>query len=140
MANVNFVSLAGTKRQAGLMKTDLANSILHLFKSPFLPSPATTLAELDAQECDFDGYAAKTITAWGDPVLAPISGYMIVAPTQTWVMGAGPIAVGNTVGGHYLEDSAGNLIDVVIYDPPIPMQSPDQSVIQTPVEVYPTGP
>ena len=140
MPNTTFLSQAGALVQAAERQAFLANSVLHLFKFGFTPTPSTTLVDLLANECDFDNYAPKTIAAWGAPVLAPGSGWMTFAPTQVWVWAHVAADVANVVGGTFLVDANGDLADVVIFDPAKNMQGPGQSVIETPVEVFPTTP
>lgn len=135
-----FLSLAGALVQATERQAFLANSVMHLFKFGFQPQPNVTLAELLAQECDFDGYAAATLTAWNTPVLAPGSGYMTYGPQTTFLWTHVADDVGNTVGGYFIVDSNGDLADVVVYGDGKPMTGPGQAVIETPVEIFPTTP
>lgn len=135
---VQFTSLAGCKVEAGLQKTNLINSVAHLFKAGASPTPSTVLADLTARECDFDGYTAKTIAAWTGPFLAPgTPGYMLIAPTQEWVYTT-PVGtpVPNSVMGYYLVDAGGHLIDVVIFDSLINMSVVDQVIAYTPAELF----
>jgi hypothetical protein len=59
----------------------------------------------------------------------------LYAPTQTWVWTFDTDSVTNMVAGHFIVSSDGDLVDVVVYDTPIPMQGPFQAVVQTPVEL-----
>jgi len=138
MPDISALSLSGALVQATAGQARNANSVLHLFKAPFAPTPTTTKAEFEAQECDYDGYAPLTIATWSAPVLAG-TGYMTYAPTQTFPWTLDTDAVGNQVGGHWLETAGGVLLDYSIYDPSIPCQGPGQAVIKTPIEVYPAG-
>ena len=52
------------------MQTALVNSVLHLFKSSFTPTPANVLADYTAAEADYDSYNPITIAAWQNPILA----------------------------------------------------------------------
>ena len=65
---VQFLSLAGSEVFAAAAQTRNANSVLHLFKSAFVPNPGSTLTDLTANECDFDGYASITLVTWENPV------------------------------------------------------------------------
>lgn len=132
------LSLTGAKTEAAAGKTRLANSVLHLFKSGFTPSPTSILADFTAQECDYDGYAALTMAAWSDPVLAG-SGYIIYSPTQTFPWAHVADDVGNQVGGAYVVLAGGSLYSYIIFDPTRPMQGPDQAVIVQPTDFYPAG-
>lgn len=138
MPDSSALSLTGAKDEATRAKTNLANSKLRLFKSGFNPTPQSLKADFEANECDFDGYAEKTITAWSDPVLAGV-GYAIYAPTQTFAWALAVDAVGNSVGGWWVELSGGTLYEYGTFDPPRPAQGPDQAVILTPTDVFPAG-
>lgn len=138
MPDYSFLSLAGAKVEAAAAKTRLANSVLHLFKSGWVPTPTSTLADYLAHECDFDGYVSKTIAAWADPVLAGAA-YVIYAPAQTFPWEHDTDDVGNQVGGSFLVTSGGDLYQATVFDPTRPCQGPDQAIITTPTDVYPAG-
>lgn len=134
-----FKSLAGCLVSATLARTNLANSVLHLFKSALAPDPTTPLATYTANECDFDGYAAITLAAWLAPGLAEVPGYQIVSPLVqfAWSHVSGDVA--NAVGGAYLVNSNGDLIDVVTFTAPIPMGGPGQVIPISLTEVFSTS-
>lgn len=138
MPDTSGLSMTGAKIEAVAGKARLANSVLHCFKYPFVATPNTTLADLLAVECDFDGYAAKTIAAWGDPVLAG-EGYLIYAPTQTFLWEHDTDDVGNQVGGTFLVTSGGDLYQYTNFDPSRPCQGPDQAIITQPNDFYGAG-
>jgi hypothetical protein len=138
MADQNSLSLTGALLEATAAQTRMANSKMKLFQQGFVPTPTSTKADFLAHICDFDGYADKTIATWNAPVLAGV-GYMTYAPTQTFTWVLAVDAVGNQVGGHWLETTGGDLVGYTIYDPTIPMQGPGQAVIKTPALVYPAG-
>lgn len=139
MPDSSALSLSGARVEALAGVTLLANSVLHLFKSGFTPTPTSLLADFTAQECDFDGYAPKTIVAWSaDPVLAGVA-YAIYAPTQTFLWEFGTEGIGNQVGGAYLVLAGGTLYQYTIFDPTRAVQGPDQAVITTPTDVFPAG-
>lgn len=136
-----FLSQAGSFVIASERQTFLANSVLHLFVFGYTPSPSSTLVEILANECDFDGYAPITIATFGAPALAPGSGWMIFSPAETFRWTHVADDVSNTVGGWFLVDSNGDLADVFVYDAPgKPMQGPGQIVQEIVVEVFPTNP
>lgn len=138
MADQSAISLSGALVEATAAQTRMAASVMKLFKAGFLPSPTSVVADFNAQECDFDGYASKTIATWAAPVLAG-TGYMTYAPAQTFTWSHVADDVGNQVGGHWIETAGGDLIGYTVYDPTIPCQGPGQAVIKTPVLVYPAG-
>lgn len=134
------MSLVGCKAIATTEKAALANAIVHLFKSGFHPTPANVLADFNAQECDFDGYVAVTIAAWGDVVLASgNAGYAIlgVLCEYLWVLNVD--AIQNTVGGWYIETAGGVLRNYFEFAEGVPMQGPDQSTSFVPVVPVLTG-
>lgn len=121
------------------MQTALALSVLHLFKSSFVPDPSNILADYTAAEADYDAYAAKTLTAWNEPILAPGSGYMILSPLAQFDVGVTDPAVGNVIGGCYLVDAAGKLRLTVIFTQPIPMEMAGQGIPINLTMFFPTG-
>lgn len=138
MPDASYLSLTGAKVEAAAAKTRLANAVLHLFKSGFVPTPTSTLADFLAQEADYDGYAALTIATWADPVLAGAA-YGIYAPTQTFRWSHVSADVGNQIGGAFLVTSGGDLYQYTVFDPTRPIMGPDQAIITTPTDIYPAG-
>jgi hypothetical protein len=138
MATVQRQSLFGAKFTANLKQTALALSVAKLFKDGFTPGVGTPVADFDAQECDFDDYTSKVSTTWNEPSLSSSSGYNIDSAMLRWVCAADQV-VGNMVGGIWFESAAGDLLDFVIFDPPIPMQLADQVVEWVPLEFFPAG-
>lgn len=141
MPDISFRGLDGSKVDS----TDLATSLgataeCHLFKFGFTPTPVNVAADYAAQECDFDNYAPITVAAWHAPVLNGTFGYMIFASAEvvfTWVS-AGP-DVGNQVGGYWIEDAAGKIRAVVIFQNPFTLNGPDQALVLTPAITSGTG-
>jgi len=138
MPDTSSLSLSGAKLEAVAGKAALANSVLRAFKFGFNPTVTSTLADFVANECDFDGYAPQTITAWSDPVLAGAA-YAIFAPVQTFRWAHDTDDVGNAVGGVFLVTAGGALYQYTTFDPSRPAQGPDQAVIVTPTDIYPAG-
>lgn len=138
MADSSSLALTGARTEAVAGKARLANSVLHLFKAGFVPTPVTPLTDFEANECDFDGYAALVIAAWSDPVLAGVA-YAIYAPTQTFPWTFDVDAIGNQVGGAFLVLAGGSLYQFSTFDPSRPCMGPDQAIITTPTDIYPAG-
>lgn len=138
MPDISYLSLTGASVEAVAAQARMANAVCSLFKAGFLPSPTSVLADFEAQECDFDGYAPATIATWGTPVLAG-TGYMTYAPAQTFAWAHDTDDVGNAVGGYWLETAGGVLIAYTVFNPTRPAQGPGQAVIVTPVLVFPAG-
>lgn len=133
MAVRPILPLSGAQMDADLIKTNLANCKIKLFQSSLNPSNTTTKAELQAAECDFDDYVEKTIAAWTGPVLAPVAGWQINAPVQTWTVATNVVT--NLVGGYWIEDAGGDVHDIFVFDQPVPMQVVGQAVQVVPVEL-----
>ncbi len=127
---------SGARKAADLLKTNLANAVCSLFKFGFNPTPATLKAELEAQECDFTDYTTKTITAWTGPVLAPSSGYQLNGGLVEWIVVTPTVT--NIVGGYWIENAAGDVMQIVKFDPPgVTMAVADDPTIVTPVVFVP---
>lgn len=139
MADTSYLSQQGALDLAILTQTQMAECTMHLFNYASLPAPTplTTLAQFQAAECNFDGYAAKTIATWSAPVLAGAA-YAIYAPTQTftWVYSAGTM---NMVGGYWIALASGDLKSFVIFNPAESAAGPYQAIIRTPTIVVPWG-
>jgi hypothetical protein len=133
-----FYPTAATAKQAAERRTVYANSVLHLFQSTLVPTAATPLSDYTANEADYDAYAAVTITAFEDPILAPVSGFMIGSPLVQFEVGAADPVVTNLIGGWYLVDSAGVIRLVGIFDTPVPMQIANQGCPVNLYDVFPT--
>jgi len=131
-----ILPLSGAAEDVGLIKTNLVNAVIHLFDDTLTPSPTTVKADLVAAECDFDDYTSQVIAAWTGPVLAPISGWQINAPVQTWTVVTNVIT--DLVGGYWIETAGGVVHDIFVFDQPVPMTVPGQSVQVVPVELVST--
>lgn len=138
MPDVSALSMSGAKLEAEAGVLALANSVLHLFKLGFVPSPTSPLSDFLANECDYDGYGALTIATWADPVLAGLA-YAIFAPTQVFRWEHVAADVGNAIGGTFLVTAGGDLYQYTTFDPGRGLSGPDQAVITTPTDVYPAG-
>lgn len=130
--NMGFVQVSGSLKILDLVKAGLASSKLRLFKAGFDDLDAnTTLAELDAEQCDFSGYTAggATITAFNEVMIVG-SGAQLVSPlTQfNFVTPEEDPPVTNTVGGWYLVTSAGVLIEAAAFSDGIPMATDNDSI------------
>lgn len=125
-----FYPTVGALRLASVVRTELASSEIRLYKQDeVVPGPTTTLAELDAAECDFTGYAAEVLTNWNAAGLYPLGGASIQASVQFAT--AAPYTVGNTVGGFYVVDVTGTDEVLVIQpfpSPGIPMSANGQII------------
>lgn len=139
MPNTTFLSLAGAKVIAAERVTALENAVLHEFKSGALvPTVTTTLEQLSAIEANYDGYAPITIATWDGPYLAPGTGWEVLGGQVVfvWTYSSG---VGNSIGGTYLVDAAGNLLDITVYQTAVPMTGVGCVDICNPFEVIVAG-
>lgn len=119
-------------------QTARALSVIKLFKAGFVPDPDTVVADLDAEECDFDDYAPITVTVWFDPAASPQGGWQITAPTSQFLCAALQ-AVPNMVGGWWLELAAGTVFMIRQFDNPVPMAEAGNFIQITPTEVFGNG-
>lgn len=120
-----FYPNAGALWLGGEVRASLAASEIRLFQAGLVTiGPGVTLAELDAAECDFTGYAAAAITNWNAAGLNPAGGASISANTQFAT--ASPYTVGNVVGGYYVVADPGGTPALVLVqeypNPGIPME------------------
>lgn len=124
---------SGAENTATLLKTDGANAVCSLFKFGFNPGVSTLKAELEANECDFDDYVTKTIAAWTGPVLAPSPGYQLNGGLLQWIVVTNVVT--NNVGGYWIENAGGTVIQIVKFDDPgVSMASVNDAVTIPPVQ------
>ncbi len=119
-----FYPSSGVLGQATLAKTRLTNAKLRLWKAGITPGFGTTLTDLNAVECDFDGYPSGgvTIATWSNPILAPGAGSMITAGLASFAFDGGGSGLGNLVGGFYLVTSDDVLWMIGQFPEPVPLQ------------------
>lgn len=135
---VRFFPSTFALSQAVDLQTLLALSVIKLFKAGFVPTPANVVADYDAQEADYSTYAPETITAWLDPVAAVGGGYRITAPTEQFDLASTP-AVGNMIGGYWIEEAGGDVVLVTVFDNPVAMTTAGNSIQVNPTVVVPVG-
>lgn len=123
-----FFPLAGCLKSATERRTILASSVMKLFQEGFTPVPADPVASYDAEEADFSGYAAITVTNWSLPMFAPGGGYMISTPLLQFMFDSGVGAVANNIAGAWVEDAAGAPRQTVIFTDLIPVGADQQGV------------
>lgn len=124
-----FYPNAGALRLSVIVRAALAGCEVRLYKDGEVePGPSTTLADLDAAQCDFDGYAPIVITNFNLPGLVPGGGAGINASVQFRTDDA--IAVGNAVGGYYLviQGSPDEVFVIQPFVEPILMQAAGQII------------
>jgi hypothetical protein len=133
-----FFPNSQTLADATARRAALALSVVKLFKTGFVPTPATLVAELDAEECDYDDYAPETITAWLAPFAVPGGGNGITGPTVQFECTALQV-VPNTVGGYWIELAGGSVYMIRQFDTPVPMVDTGNYVQVTPTIICPNG-
>lgn len=133
---MGWKTMAACLEDATEKRATLANSVVKLYKSTLTPTPSTTVTELDDAEADYGGYASKTLTAWGAPVLAPGNGYAIYSPQVQFDSTPGAT---NTVGGAWIEDSDGNVRAVIPFPEGVPMGLAGQGFPISFVDYFRTG-
>lgn len=136
-----FETLAATIQDATERQTALAMSKVRLYQSTLNPTPSTTAAELAAAEADYSDYTpgGETITAFLAPILNPAGGASISAPTVQFDVTSAAPAVGNLIGGAWLEDAAGKVRLVMPFAAPVPMEVQGQGFPLNVTIGFPTG-
>jgi len=107
----------------------MADSVIHLYKAPLSLTPILTLADCEAQEADYDGYAPKTVTAFNTPYLDPAGGATTASGYDQFNYGpAASPPVTNNIYGLFVTTSEGDLLIVFAFDNPAPMAQVGDSV------------
>lgn len=116
MADRTIYTNACALDEAAAIQADLAASKLRLFNETLVPTVVTTKAELIAAETTLTGYPAGgyALATWGDPLLVTGGGAVITSPLVPVAYASGPTV---TIGGGWVEDAAGNVRAVFIFDP-----------------------
>lgn len=102
--------------EATVIQTNLALSKIRLFDGTLVPDVNTTLADLEAAETTLVGYPAGgyPVATFSPPIFISGGGVIIYSVTVNVVYASGPAQV---IGGYWLEDAAGDVRVVVIFDP-----------------------
>lgn len=101
-------------------------AIMKLIKANISLQGSTTLAALDAIECDFSGYAASSTIVWGTPFFQP-SGVPVVVGDAKLFTTADPAPDLNSVYGWYLTNAGGTaLLAARLFDSPVILSGPGQ--------------
>jgi hypothetical protein len=128
MANILYTNAAAITL-ANLVRTALEDCELKLYQPLDEPlSVSTTKAMLEDKECDFSGYAAKTVDAADilASYLAPGGGANFQIATQQFDHDGG--ATANTVAGFYILTDGGDLFLAGEFDEPVAMQAAGESI------------
>lgn len=117
MADRSLYTNEAAMSEAAVIQADLAASKIRLFDNSITPDVNTVKADLVAAETTLTGYPAGgyPVATFSDPLFAAGGGVIIYSVTVNPVYASGAAQV---IGGYWLEDAAGDVRDVVIYDPP----------------------
>src|SRR5262245_23926097 len=120
-----------------LLQADIAGADVRLWKAgELVPSMDLTIAECNAAQCDFSGYAFANVTAWLGPYVWPTGGSYIDSGALTFLVTEDDPQVENSVGGYYIVSPSGEfLVAVGALDSPVPLAKPGdvlKLVIQLP--------
>jgi hypothetical protein len=110
------------------LQTPYATGVIRLVKTAVLLTPNLVKADLTAVECDYSGYAAKTLTAVDLPYPDPAGGVSFAVPTQQFQVTVATPQVPNDVYGGWIEDADGNLLIAWMFTTPIQMAFPPQAI------------
>jgi len=126
MADYPLVTIAGAVAQAETIGLSIADpdatptptvGKIRLFQDSLgVPSVETTIVELEANEADYTGYPAGgfDVETMAPPMGAPGGGVVILSNEVFATFTSGDA---NSIGGYWLEDTAGNVITIFVYDP-----------------------
>jgi hypothetical protein len=97
------------------------HTTVKLAKGVFGPTPTSNPASFT--ECDFDGYAAKTIAAYGGPHLVPSGNAEITSSAVLSWTPTGSVTP-NVVAGYWLVGGNGDYLGGEAFPAPIPLNGP----------------
>ena len=89
---------------------------VRLFDGSLVPDSGTSKATLVAAETTLTGYpvGGYDLTAFAGAVFAPLGGAIVTSNLVNVAYASGPAV---SIGGYWVEDSAGHVREVFIYDP-----------------------
>lgn len=125
-------SLETLMQEGAELKTALAGCELRLYKAGVVgPTFATSLAVLDENEADYDGYTAGgvTVAAVGDPYEAGATGGVLVTVPSVQFNYVDAGGDPNEIGGAYLVDANGKLRGVAEFAEPVTMANNSNSIV-----------
>lgn len=132
MPDSSIYTLEAAVTEANVVKLSIADpdatptpkvGKIRLFDAPFLPDWNTVKADLVAVETTLGGYPAGgyDVEEMIGPVQVAGGGVVITTPTINVEYSVAP---GANINGGWLEDSAGKVRQVYIFDPTRPVQNP----------------
>ncbi len=124
---------AGALSQGALVQAGMAASTLHLLKALVPLDESNDEATYLAQEADFDGYSALTLTTWENPYLDPAGGASIIPSVVCIFYFVASIGTTNLIYGYWAENT-GNIVQIADNFPAaVPMLANGNAVSFTPV-------
>lgn len=109
----------------------LYQASLLLLKEQFTPGPTLTVAEVEAKEADFDGYAMEEDLVYGSSYQAP-DGTIRVAPPSVQFEATGDTEP-NMIHGWAVVNKAGTKVMYSkLYDAPISIEHADDGLLVIP--------
>lgn len=97
-----------------------ATSEVHLYQDGFGIGPDSVLADLEAAEATFTGYAAAVVAAWSSVAQDADGGYTF---TATVFFAATDAVTPNSIAGAWLQLAAGTLILWFPFNIPVPVNA-----------------
>jgi len=139
----SFVATALTQLGAATpAATALPGAICKLFQVGLSPNPDTPLADFDAAEADFSGYAASDTITWNAPVREGAWGEQLESSITCPFTQTATTTV-NTVAGYYLTSGDDTiLIGSRLFDSPIAMANVGDNITivpAVPIDCQQTG-
>lgn len=112
------------------LQTALVNCKMRAFKSgEVVINQGTVVADLEAAECDYQGYAEKTIAAVGAPIRDSDGSVVLNVPSQQFDFVTGAGEAENLVGGVWIEDASGDVRRVFEFEEPTTVNSDESGFI-----------
>ena len=134
-----WIPMTAARDRADAAQAAAAGGTLHLYQDTLDPDGNTDEATFDANEADFDDYAAATIAAWFNPILVEGGGYIITMPPTQFAQGNTDPVVPNIIRGAYYKSAGGDLMYAIRFPEDIPISAANAGLIAEIVDVYATG-
>lgn len=134
-----WIPMEAALGRAEAQQTLNAGGTLHLYTDALDPDGTTDKAAFVAAEADFDDYAAITVAAWYDPILAGGSAFILTMPPQQFSQGATDPTTPNMIRGCYYLSAAGDLLYATRFTTDVPVEVAHAGVPVELVDIYATG-
>lgn len=134
-----WIPMEAALGRAEAQQTANAGGTLHLYTDALDPDGVTDKAAYVAAEADFDDYAAITVAAWYDPILAGGSAFILTMPPQQFSQGASDPVITNLIRGAYYLNAGGDLLYATRFSQDLPVEVAHAGVPVELVDIYATG-